>query len=436
MPPTIGMKLSTIAMTMMATVMPSQSKGDARKMRHPSDHHAAPRPALSERGARGQPGVADALGVDAAGTGGVGDALGNCGSMRVSSSVRRASAHLKTRGRRYHVSNSRRLAAPDRSMEALLADLARHGVPLVGLNVFLQQLGLPIPAVPTMMVAGALAADGRMLGGGVFGISVLASVVADALWFVAGRRYGYPVLRTLCRVSLSPDTCVRQTEGIFERYGFYSLIVSKFVPGFSTVAPPMAGALRMSFGRFLAASIASAALWVGAAMMVGLLFAAQIEAVLTWIARHGVLAGVAIGAALAGYVVWKAVQRWRLARFVEGTRIEAGELAQALSHDEPPLVVDIGSSLAQQSRPHLPGALLIDLDAVASHAFPRDRAIVFYCACPNEASAKRATQMLLARGYENVRPLVGGLDGWIAAGLPVESRSVTARVAAEARRAA
>jgi len=256
------------------------------------------------------------------------------------------------------------------------------------------------------------------------------------LWFVAGRRYGYPVLRLLCRVSLSPDTCVRQTEGIFERYGFYSLVVSKFVPGFSTVAPPMAGALRMSFGRFLAASIASAALWVGAAMMVGLLFAAQIEAVLTWIARHGVLAGVAIGAALAGYVVWKAVQRWRLARFVEGTRIEAGELAQALSHDEPPLVVDIGSSLAQQSRPHLPGALLIDLDAVASHAFPRDRAIVFYCACPNEASAKRATQMLLARGYENVRPLVGGLDGWIAAGLPVESRSVTARVAAEARRAA
>jgi len=321
-------------------------------------------------------------------------------------------------------------------MEALLADLARHGVPLVGLNVFLQQLGLPIPAVPTMMVAGALAADGRMVGGGVFGISVLASVVADALWFVAGRRYGYPVLRLLCRVSLSPDTCVRQTEGIFERYGFYSLVVSKFVPGFSTVAPPMAGALRMSFGRFLAASIASAALWVGAAMMVGLLFAAQIEAVLTWIARHGVLAGVAIGAALAGYVVWKAVQRWRLARFVEGTRIEAGELAQALSHDEPPLVVDIGSSLAQQSRPHLPGALLIDLDAVASHAFPRDRAIVFYCACPNEASAKRATQMLLARGYENVRPLVGGLDGWIAAGLPVESRSVTARVAAEARRAA
>jgi membrane protein DedA with SNARE-associated domain/rhodanese-related sulfurtransferase len=305
-------------------------------------------------------------------------------------------------------------------MEALLADLTRYGVPLVGLNVLLQQLGLPIPAVPTMMVAGALATDGRISGVGVFGVSVLASVVADTLWFLAGRRYGYPVLRLLCRVSLSPDTCVRQTEGIFERYGFYSLVVSKFVPGFSTVAPPVAGALRMSFGQFLVAALASAALWVGAAMSVGLVFATQIDAVLAWIGRHGALAAVAVFGLFALYLAWKAVQRWRLARFVEGTKIEADELVRALSHDEPPLVVDIGSRLAHESRPHLRGALLMDLDAVASHDFPRDRAIVFYCACPNEASAKRATHLLLSRGYADVRPLIGGLDGWIDSGLPVE----------------
>lgn len=305
-------------------------------------------------------------------------------------------------------------------MESLLADLARFGVPLVGFNVLLQQLGLPIPAVPTMMVAGALAADGRISGAGVFGIAVLASVLADGLWFLAGRRYGYPVLRLLCRVSLSPDTCVRQTEGIFERYGFYSLVVSKFVPGFSTVAPPVAGALRMPFGQFLVAALLSAALWVGAAMSVGLLFAKQIEAVLAWIGRHGLLAAGAVLGLFALYLVWKAVQRWRLARFVEGTKIEPDELVLALAHDDPPLVVDIGSRLAQESRPHLPGALLIDLDGVASYDFPRDRGIVFYCACPNEVSAKRATQLLLSRGYASVRPLIGGLDGWIAAGLPVE----------------
>ena len=241
-------------------------------------------------------------------------------------------------------------------MEAIIADLVRYGVPLVGLNVLLQQLGLPIPAAPTMMVAGALAAEGRLSGTAVFAVCVAASVVADIVWFGAGRRFGYPVLRFLCRVSLSPDACVRQTEGIFERYGFYSLVVSKFVPGFSTVAPPIAGALRMRFATFLVAAVASAVLWVGADMGIGLAFAAQIEATIEWIARNGVLAGMLLGILLAVYVGWKATQRWRLARFVHASRIEPAELARELAGERAPIVVDIGGRLAHDARPHLPGA--------------------------------------------------------------------------------
>ena len=130
-------------------------------------------------------------------------------------------------------------------MDAIAAQLMHYGVPLIGLNVFLQQLGVPIPAAPTLMLAGGLAFAGRIDLASAFAISVFATLVADLLWFWAGRRFGYPVLRFLCRVSLSPDTCVRQTENIFERWGFFSVVVSKFVPGFGTVAPPMAGALRM-----------------------------------------------------------------------------------------------------------------------------------------------------------------------------------------------
>lgn len=315
--------------------------------------------------------------------------------------------------------------APDRAaqsplpMEALLADLSRYGVPLVGFNVFLQQMGLPIPAVPTMMVAGALAVDGRIFGPGVFAISVAASVLADAIWFWAGRRYGYPVLRFLCRVSLSPDTCVRQTEGIFERWGFYSVVVSKFVPGFSTVAPPVAGALRMPFRQFLLAVVASAVLWVGAAMGIGLAFSAQIEIVLAWIAANAQIAALVVIGLLALYVSWKGVQRWRIARHVEGAQIDVDELHHELSGTLKPLVVDLGSRLAHQSRPHLPGALLLDLADVATYEFPRDRGVVFYCACPNEESSRRATAMLLGRGYTDVRPLVGGIDAWMARGYPV-----------------
>ena len=206
-------------------------------------------------------------------------------------------------------------------MDALSESLVAHGAWLVGLNVLLQQIGLPIPAVPTMIVAGALAAASRLSAPGVFTLAVLASVVADLLWYWAGRRYGYRVLKLLCRVSLSPDTCVRQTEGIFERYGFFSVVVSKFIPGFSTVAPPIAGALDMRLPSFLGAAFASAALWVGAAMGAGWLFRAQVNGVLAWMSENTALAAGIIGALLAAYVIVKAWQRWRLARFVAASRI-------------------------------------------------------------------------------------------------------------------
>jgi membrane protein DedA with SNARE-associated domain/rhodanese-related sulfurtransferase len=321
-------------------------------------------------------------------------------------------------------------------MESALAQLSHYGVWFVGVNVLLQQLGLPIPSVPTMMIAGALAAAGRMSGAAAFALAVGASLAADLVWFWAGRRFGYPVLRLLCRVSLSPDTCVRQTEGIFERWGFYSVVLSKFVPGFSTVAPPIAGALRMSVGGFVMASIASATLWVGAAMGTGFLFAAQIDAVLSWMASHFALAGTAIATVVGAYIALKAWQRWRLARFVNAAAISIDDLRVALEMETRPFLVDVGSRLAQQSRPHIPGAALLDLDAIAKlDDFPQDRDIVLYCACPNEASARRAAQILLNRGFKRARPLLGGLDAWVSAGHPVEHGSAV-RFEPRAKRAA
>jgi membrane protein DedA with SNARE-associated domain/rhodanese-related sulfurtransferase len=298
-------------------------------------------------------------------------------------------------------------------MDSIAAQLSQYGVPLVGVNVLLQQLGLPIPAVPTMMLAGALAFAGRIDFAAAFAISVVASLVADLAWFWAGRRYGYPVLRFLCRISLSPDTCVRQTEGIFERWGFFSVVISKFVPGFSTVAPPIAGALKMRTAAFVAASFASAALWVGAAMVVGAVFARQIEFVLGWIEAHVVVAAFVIGAIVGAYIVLKAFQRWRMTRFVAAAMISVDELRARLA--------DTPRPFAHRARPHIPGAVLLDLDAIArGNDFPEDREIVVYCACPNEESSRRAAQLLLAKGYRRVRPLAGGIDAWSAAGFPLE----------------
>ena len=306
-------------------------------------------------------------------------------------------------------------------MDAIAGQLAQYGVPLVGFNVLLQQLGLPIPAVPTLMLAGALAASGRIDFASALAIAVLASLVADLVWFWAGRRYGYPVLRFLCRISLSPDTCVRQTEGIFERWGFYSVVVSKFVPGFSTVAPPIAGALGMKVRAFTLASTASAMLWAGAAMVVGLIFAQQIEAVVAWISTHVPLAGLVAIVLVAAYALVKVAQRYRTARFVAASMITVAELRERLASEPRPFLIDVGSSLAHKARAHIPGAVLLDLDAIA-HAddFPGDREIVVYCACPNEESAKRAAALLMQKGLRRVRPLEGGIDAWASAGYPVE----------------
>ena len=306
-------------------------------------------------------------------------------------------------------------------MDSIASELAAYGVPLIGLNVLLQQLGLPIPAVPTMMLAGALAVAGKVGFAPAFAISVAASLVADLLWFWAGRRYGYPVLRFLCRVSLSPDTCVRQTEGIFERWGFFSVVVSKFVPGFATVAPPLAGALKMRLPAFIAASAASASLWVGAAMVAGALFARQIEVALRWMEGHVALATLVVGALVGAYVIVRAVQRWRMTRLLAAAVISVDELREGLAREPRPFIIDVGSSLAHNARPHIPGAVMLDLDAIArSDDFPDDRDIVLYCSCPNEESARRGAQLLMRKGYRRVRPLVGGIDAWSAAGHPIE----------------
>jgi rhodanese-related sulfurtransferase len=156
-------------------------------------------------------------------------------------------------------------------------------------------------------------------------------------------------------------------------------------------------------------------------MIAGVVFARQIEVALAWMEGHVALAALALAAVAAAYVGAKAFQRWRMSRFLATAIITVDELRDRLAAEPRPFVVDVGSSLAHAARGHIPGAMLLDLDAIArSDDFPDDRDIVLYCACPNEESARRAAQLLLRKGYRRVRPLVGGIDAWFAAGHPVE----------------
>jgi membrane protein DedA with SNARE-associated domain/rhodanese-related sulfurtransferase len=301
------------------------------------------------------------------------------------------------------------------------------GLSVIFLNVLCNQLGLPVPVLPTLIVAGAMAADGRLPAAAVFGLAVAGCVCGDGAWYVAGRVFGSRVMKLLCKVSLTPDTCVSQTETRFERHGPKVLIIAKFIPGLSLVAPPLAGATRMGVVRFLCYSALAAALWVSAALIVGLLLKAQVE----WL-LHSV-AGL-IGAALAvllvfaGYIVYKWWERRRFNKALEMARIGVAELHTHLGTAAPPVVLDVRSATAAGLRPQrIPGALQVPLQDIGLHVgkLPRDRDIVLYCACPNEASAAKAAKVLMVHGYRQVRPLRGGLDAWIAAGYAVEQIIVT-----------
>jgi len=313
------------------------------------------------------------------------------------------------------------LAQPAAGQDRRVA--APFGLGLLFLNVLLEQLGLPVPAVPTLLIAGALAADGRLPPLAVVTLAVAACLLGDGCWYAAGRLYGARVMRLLCRISLTPDVCVSQTQTSFERWGPAALVIAKFVPGLSMVAPPLAGATRMNMVRFAALSLLGATLWVGMALLGGVLLRVQIERLLPRLAGIGAEAIVLVALLLLAYIAFKWWERRRFYAALEVARIGVDELHTRLTGADPPIVVDVRTATAQGlERRRIPGALHVPLLEVGRHVaeLPREREIVFYCACPNEASAAQAARLLLTQGFARVRPLHGGLDAWIAAGFAVE----------------
>lgn len=301
--------------------------------------------------------------------------------------------------------------------------MTSFGLSLVFFNVLLEQLGLPVPAIPTLIIAGALAADGRLPAAGVCAAALGACLIGDSAWYLAGRSYGVRIMRLLCRISLTPDICVSQTQNTFERWGAGALVIAKFVPGLSMIAPPLAGATRMSYARFLGCSALGSALWVGVALLAGALLRPQIIRLLPRLTSLGGAALAALVALLAIYIAFKWWERRRFYAALEMARISVADLHAQMGGGQPPVVVDVRSPTAQGvDLRRIPGALHVPLHDVELHMgeLPLDSEIVLYCNCPNEASAAQAARVLLNHGFRQVRPLGGGLDAWIAAGFAVE----------------
>ena len=306
-------------------------------------------------------------------------------------------------------------------MELLLHLIAEYGLWFVFGNVLLVQLGVPLPAYPVLMLTGTLAARGQIHVAALLGTAVLACLLADTAWFLMGRWLGRRVLRVLCRISLSPDSCVRQTESTFTRFGPPSLMVAKFIPGFASVATTLAGAMRIGIPAFILFDMIGAALWAGVALALGWLFSPAIDDIVSLLAGLGHWGLMIVAFVVALFVAVKWWQRHRFNVQLQMARVSPAALAALLDSGERPLIVDV-RSVSSRDEGRIPGAITVqgDADAPELTSHPKDALIVVYCACPNDASAVLAARQLLGRGFSNVRPLAGGFDAWVAMGRSVE----------------
>jgi membrane protein DedA with SNARE-associated domain/rhodanese-related sulfurtransferase len=304
--------------------------------------------------------------------------------------------------------------------------LQSHGPLLVFLNVLLKQSGLPIPTYPLLLAAGALAAHGSMSYGVALACAVAGATIADTGWYLAGRRFGGSLLRIVCRISLSRDTCIRDTQSMYRRYGPPYLLVCKFVPGTGGLTIIMAGLTGVPLRRFWPYNIAGNALWAGSALLLGGVFHDLLNRVIDLLGRYGIYGVMVVLLAL---LVYLCVRMWRRHRVIRNLRhiprATLDDLDAWRAEGRAPVLVDVRVGATDP----MPGAVLIDphaplaaiklgdidelADGGADATLALERDIVVYCSCPGEVSAAIFADKLRRAGYTRVWALTGGHDAWL-----------------------
>jgi membrane protein DedA with SNARE-associated domain/rhodanese-related sulfurtransferase len=303
-------------------------------------------------------------------------------------------------------------------MDVFLELLGRYGLLIVFLAVLLEQGGLPLPAYPIVVAATALAFEAAEPVWPILLVTASAAVIADIAWFCGGRYLGARMIRLMCSLSLSRDSCVSSTRDVYARWGLPSLVVAKFIPGLAAVATTMAGQMRVPLGRFLIYDGTGALLWSGGAVALGVAFHHAVADVLAQLEAWGGYGLAAILVLVAIFVGRKAWQRRQFRRQIEIARITVPQLNALLQGDDQPIIIDVRSAAEREASGWIPAAVLEERLAEIEPAPGRN--IVVYCDCPNEASAALLARRLETRGLGPARPLAGGFEAWQQAGLPVQ----------------
>jgi membrane protein DedA with SNARE-associated domain/rhodanese-related sulfurtransferase len=303
-------------------------------------------------------------------------------------------------------------------MEDLVRILELYGLQIVFVSVLLDQGGLPLPSFSLVVVAAGVATAAGQPVWPIFALAVIATLVADLIWFAGGRRFGAAMLRMICRVSLSPDSCVGTTRRIYTRWGAPSLIFAKYVPGLAAVATTLAGETRIPVARFALYDGIGAALWAGGGVALGVIFHQAIDAVLDELEVLGNSALVLLGVAVLVFVAVKWWQRWRFRVRIRMARISAAELFDLLKMQVKVAILDARTADRRERTGWIPGSVWVsDVEQLALGVYEQ---VVVYCDCPNDATAALVAKQLHAKGIAHVRPLAGGLDAWLKNGGLIE----------------
>ena len=297
-------------------------------------------------------------------------------------------------------------------MNESLQFLTQHGTLVLFVVVLAEQIGFPVPALLFLIATGALVGAGHMSLGVAVGAAVLAALLGDQLWYELGRRQGRRVLNWLCRVSFEPSSCVSRTEEFFTRYGARSLIVAKFIPGLSTVAPPLAGIVGLRLPRYLLYNGVGTILWVCSGIGFGYTFSDQLEQVVSVATYLGPTMTVILLGSIAVYVMAKVLHRYRMERLVP--RLTVQEMMEKIAEGEAPVIVDLRSQGARLDLPGIPGSLTLSTEEMIEgyRDLPRDRDVILYCSCPQDRASVQTARILREKGLTRVWPLVGGIEAW------------------------
>ena len=304
-------------------------------------------------------------------------------------------------------------------MAAMMQWLEQIGVLAVFSLVLVEQVGLPVPTYPILIVAGAWSAQGGPPLWRIAAAVIAACILADALWYTAARRFGSRILRVMCRLSLEPDSCVADTERLFTRFGTRILLMAKFVPGLGAVAIAMSGVVNAGLLSFVLYDAVGATLWGVSGLLIGSVFHDAVDDVFAELAAFGRVGGALILLLFAAFIAFKFYRRHQFFRQLRMDRITVEELARLLQSGTLVRLIDARPTDSRERDGMIPGAVAFEALLQDAEQGRRGGEVVVYCACPNEASAARIARKLMNMGFHPVRPLAGGIHAWQDAGFGI-----------------